>query len=423
MTNRTTNQFASAERRSYRLGLPALMASLTLAQPACAAWDVYPLASLEAGYSDNVQLRSKGTEEGGNSITAEGSLVVRNAQETSNTTLELTGKQTHFSSINLDDATSATLFLHSFKRGERVTYGAVASFDSQTLLRNGVVDLRTGEFLGSTDAILQDGSLSSDISPDPNLDYGVVEESSQRSQIYIAPYSRFTLSERTNLDFTAEYTGTRYDNKARASGMIERDTVAGTAQLSYQLTERNRISTSVRAGRTTSENEFDFDQVNLLLGWNRTISPNSYWLVEGGIGRAETDENLKATTTIVRAEYSTRTPRSRFRAFAERNTYPAGQGDLVVADRVEAQFRHQLTERWDWRLIGRGEKTNSDLSGNNSGNYKYLEGETSLAYQLSPNWEISGKYRFRWRDRNSDPEKATGHAAYVVITYAPRRPF
>lgn len=408
-------------RRLRRATLGTALA-VVVSSSAQAAWDVYPEVTAEYGLDDNIRLSPFEEDKAGVGA-AEGKVILRNVGETHNVRAAAGLRHSTYSGTDLKSGTTGSMQLSAEKRSERITYGVVGSYQNQPLLRFGAIDLATGEIVGDA-SIAQQGTGDANPTPIPDLDIGFVEEEVRRQFAQVAPSVSFTLSDRSSLRFGGSFYAAAYDSDAELLGLEDYENYGLSTQYTYRLSERSTVHLGLSAETTDADVSDDSDRQDVLIGFSRQLAEGTLVMVEAGVGRAKSDNGRKDTAALYRGTLEHRLENGHISVYLSRDNYPTGFGNTIRTDTLQAEWRTNLTERIDFRLRGMFLKADSNLdAGVTFEDREYADAEGRVSYALTPAWRIGGAYRYRWTDRDIDPNTASGNAAFFFVSFAPPRPF
>ncbi len=386
-----------------------------------AAWDMYPSFTAEAGVDDNVRLDSQG-EEKATTAALEGRLTVRNVSETHLVQAIAAVRQSEYFGTDVKGGTTGVATITANKRTERITYGFLANYTNQPLLRYGVIDIQSGRLIGTAESFVVNSGVLNEVNPD--LDIGFVEEQIRRKAIYLSPNISYQVSTRSNVQISGRFNDAKYDSTGDQLGLEDSQGYGVSATYSYEVSERTSLLATVAADYFRPDRSADSDRYDTTVGILRKLTDRTRFQVEVGVGQSDTKTGSKDTTIVYRASLDHRLERGQLGLYASRDSFPTGYGNIVETDQLSAELRYSLTERWDAQVRGSYTSTTSDLDAAlrfNDADYANIE--SRLGYALTPNWKVGGAYRFSWTDRQVDPDTAQGNAVFAFVSYTPQRPF
>jgi OMPG-porin 1 family len=230
----------------------------------------------------------------------------------------------------------------------------------------------------------------------------------------ISPFVTYKINETDSLSLTPSYSESAFTN-ANASDNF-RDRTNTNINLAWQRLWSERYSSSIsffysnsqsEQGSSNAQSSFSFDSVGLNLTNSYAWSEN--WKLDGTVGVRHTDseiDSIKSDSMGFLADINLNYTGENYSSgvYFNRSLTPSFQGQLQEQTSVGLHFSYKIAERLTARLsTGYQESTlvnSNDQNGQSS--RENLTVNPALSYQLSPEWTLSGSYRYRTQNRALD---------------------
>jgi hypothetical protein len=103
---------------------------------------------------------------------------------------------------------------------------------------------------------------------------------------------------------------------------------------------------------------------------------------------------------------------------------PSSEGGRTAVDQFRIQDNKRLSERWSLNVAVRLTRS-SDVAGTvlaNPGNRDHANAQALLAYLLTPEWVISGGYRYAYQKVPYFPASAHSNIVFITLGYHGQQP-
>ena len=387
------------------IGLLAVSATVHAQPP----WSVHPTFSVRAGVHDNVNLREddKGTTyEGSVSVGAilEQVSEVHQLRATGIVGYRGFGGDTDAT----DDGDFQSLLGEAGYRTERTTSRVTLALDR---------DFTRADIAVPTD----------EVDPGADIDTVRVEEFVRRYRARLNPSIDRSLTERWSVG--AAYTGLYLDydeEDVTRTGVVNHEV---NARSGYSLTEITTVGLGAHGGffrpRGTTGDRRGVDTYALIADLQHEFTELSTLRMTGGVRRSEprgSGDIDDDTGFLGSIEGTTRGQRWRGTATVERRLLPSSAGVLRETDQIRLRASRELSPRLGAALSARAFKTRRlGRTGDDESTQEYASLLPSVTYMLTPEWSVTGEYRFEYIDRSEREGNARGHAVFVSIDFRPRR--
>lgn len=240
----------------------------------------------------------------------------------------------------------------------------------------------------------------------------------------ILPELTMSLSERTGIGGSFEYSGARYEDDDDVTNK-DYNFVGGNAFLSWVLDERKDLRFGGYANRyeiTDGSTETDAygAEVELRSQWSETARLSALVFFEESdrtdyfpVPGEESDSGWGGT---IAGTWKWQVTQLRFtagRTFA--GTGGRGKSEL---DQLRLEYDRDLTRRFNLRVVGRVESRRAIGSGDTSNDRDFARGDLVLRWMATPTMFIQGGYSYIWEDRLTDAGDAANNRFFISFGYA-----
>lgn len=113
-------------------------------------------------------------------------------------------------------------------------------------------------------------------------------------------------------------------------------------------------------------------------------------------------------------------------AAASRSFNPSGSGQQVIIDSVTFNLSRPFTEKMTGSLDADGYNYNYRISSSTNvpstaQDYKIYQIAPHLRWQMAPEWNLEGGYRYTYIRRENEPTYATSNVIYLTLAYYPQK--
>lgn len=300
--------------------------------------------------------------------------------------------------------------------------------DLNTLYRWERAQLRTVARVSRRDvynADLEGGAFNPD-DPDAPTDpgTGTRTDGESVSRFRIVPELVISLSERTGIGGSVEYSGARYEDDEDDTNN-DYNFVGGNAFLSWTLDERNELRFGGYANRyeiTDGSTETDSvgAEVELRSRWSETSRMSALIFFEDSERQDYFPVPAKESDSGVGGEiagtWQGQVTRLRFavgRTFV--GTGARGKSEL---DQLRLQYDRDLTQRLNLLIVGRVESRRVIGSGDATNDRDFARGDLVLRWMATPTMFIQGGYSYIWEDQLTDAGDADNNRFFISFGYA-----
>ena len=258
-------------------------------------------------------------------------------------------------------------------------------------------------------------------------DAGRFNSNTERNLFRLSPSWAYSLTELDTLNLGVGWTEAFYESDALA----DYRSFNANAGWSRQVTPTDVMSLTMVADHYESESTLDLQSnaVAALVGWEHTLSERLRVSVAAGPQYFTTDVPSFAGGTLHTEEQDTigyrvnasidyqLSPQTSVGASFAHQIDPSGSGTPLERNRFEVNARHQFLPRLaaSLRAFLQLDSSPTNELGNNR-DRNYVSVEPRVIYELTPNWDLSGSYRFRTQDTDS-ADRAYSNAFFVTVTY------
>ncbi|MCK5830869.1 MAG: outer membrane beta-barrel protein [Methylococcales bacterium] len=254
---------------------------------------------------------------------------------------------------------------------------------------------------------------------------------SDRETFFVSPSVSFQLSELDRLTFLAHYTNTSYstdelDNVESSTTDSLSDYVDKGLNLSWsrQFSELYTGSISIFYSNykssdynrePTNQKESDSGGANISL----TYFLSEKWEIFGTVGGRVTntkrfnggsktssgyliDSGVNYKGEVLFAEFN-----------VKQSLEPSSQGSLNDQFRISFDLEYKITERFSASLLNSYQESESVDSSDKRRNYTF---NPSLSWKITPDWTLSGSYRYRYQKRPIDGLEETANSNLYMLS-------
>ena len=302
-----------------------------------------------------------------------------------------------------------------------------AFFDLRSLYRWERSQLRTlGRYSrqDSYSAELPGGEFDPLDPDDPaNPDSGVIVIGETRERYRVEPEFTFELTERTRAGVAADYQAVRYESDA-VSNHVDYDYFGGNAFVSWALGPRSDFSVGTYANRyEATDDSTETDAYGGTLGYQFRLSEVAGFGVNISYEKDDTTDFVPvtveestsgwgATVSAVRSGEA-----SAWRLTAGRTFIATGAGGKAESDQLRLQYDRDLTQRLEFRGVGRYESRNSISTRGQGNDRDYARADLSFRWMMAPTWYLQWGYSYIWQDRESAAGTGKNNKFFISVGY------
>jgi len=294
--------------------------------------------------------------------------------------------------------------------------------DDQKLHAKGEYLLERGGFNGSV-GINRDSTTETAF-----LDNGVVGASASRVEKYLANLgSLYSLAEDYTLTASISYRESNY----HTDRLVDNETRAAYLGLIHQYTPKTSLQLQANVSRFENDARIgvESDGVGLQLGFNTQVTESFTVAMLGGYSEIDTQYFTPAdvpardddsnTGWVLSSSLQYSGERSSIEASFQRQETASGDGYLIVSNRLRSEYSYKLTEQATLKLnfVAGNSGALDDAIKNDR---DYAEGGVQLTYRFAESWYVSGRYKYRYQDRERAAGDAGGNLFLASISYRPK---
>lgn len=398
------------------IALPLVAGFLVMSAPAHTAppWTAHPTFSLEGAAHDNLDLNEGGSENTYEGTTELGLILQQVSPLSFLRAKGVAGFRTY-----QDDAEDRD-------NDDYQSLLAEAGYRTELTLWN-----LTGTFLRDNTRV--DVTPEDMIDPGSDIDTAFDQRNARRYRATIRPSVEHSLTERLSVE--AGYVGTyrRYEGQ----DVDEAELFNHEAEVwsGYGLSEITTVGLGLQAAffRPSDEDEAlngdtrqSINTYSVVADVEHELSELSTIRISGGVRQSEpagSGGDFDTETGFVgRIEGSTEGRIWDTTAILERRLLPDNQGVLKETDQLLLRASRELRPRLEAAFSGRVFRTRSldERIGEAEGR-DYASLQPSLTYQLTPEWSVTGEYRFEYVDRDENQGDAYGNSVFLSIDFVPQQ--
>ncbi len=385
--------------KTTRSVMGIVVAVLVLPEPVYAeAWIIRPSLSAEGGYDDNVRLSATNEQEV-YSMRVSGEAEFGRLTERTDVRALLGIDLIQYydeDSVPDEDNEYAGLALQH-RLSELSTLRVDGSYKRDTILRS--VELFDPETPGAE--------------PGGDIDIGLTDVEVRRQRVVLNPAWRRSLSELSNLGIAYRLADVTYDEE-EGTDLIDYSRHMLSAAYGRDLSEVTTGSLTLRYGTFRPDQGSDVDTYELFGGVNYKYSQ----ILEAGLdaGAFYWERDDQDDTGWIYAVYARRKGElTELYGRLERQLYSSGTGDLVETDQLLVRLQHRFSPRTSLLMSGRVYQTEgiSDFRSDRD----FISFEPGLSWSITRAWTFGARYRYRWIDRQQDPDDADSSAVFATFRY------
>lgn len=270
-----------------------------------------------------------------------------------------------------------------------------------------------------------DGNWTRDTTLTSELDVsGLVQGRKRRVANYIAPSYTYVLSPRQTLGANVAYTKVNYKDAA-FTGLVDYDYVNAGFNWGYQWSEKTTISSLLFASRMEAQqvdNRLESSGAQVRL----TTSFSERWSGVFSVGGRHTEGNTLRTGSaqgwLAEARANRKDDYGSWEAAISRTIDPSGVGTLVQRDQLVLKREHDLSPLWH---IGMSAYLieNKDMQASVSRNRRYHNGVVRLSRVVTPDWHLDFTYSYDWQKYSQGVGEAERNRILLGIRYEPKSEF
>lgn len=260
---------------------------------------------------------------------------------------------------------------------------------------------------------------------------GVLVAFTQRNLWTASPSWTYNLTERWALVSGYQFAHATYEDGLRF-GLVNYDSHSGNVGLSYQVSEKMRVSLTGTASRfqapaSNLESQtyggqlsatYDFsDTLHLEAGAGPRFVKN---IVDNVTGTLRSDDQV----WIMNASLNKKFERISLMAVAGREINPSGLGLLIQTDRVSVTVDHQLTENLSASISGQVVLSSGIATAGINRQFadmRYASAVPRLSWRINDWWAANVWYIYGRSDIEGRSGTGVSHAAMFGVTYTPTK--
>jgi hypothetical protein len=361
-------------------------------------WYNQPRVSVGAIYNDNISLSPT---EARSSFGAQALAAIRAGYRSPTTDMGINaavGGTAYFDSSS-DDSTSVSLALDAAHQWERNRLGLGVTFSYLPT---------TASEVGTT---------------------GDFQEDNTQLRYSLSPSWSHQLTERLNFELLASYSDALYQNSSE--GLSDYRSLGGWLLGSYSLTEVTQLTGRLSFDRYESQGSTnESDSIGLSAGVRHEFSETFRGLAELGARSTESttaglfgeDVDSSSTGPLANLQLDWQRETGSWSAQIGRWLTPSGDG-LLDTTRVSVGGSQSLSERMAMQFGVQAFRNRGDVGANTTRRNRdrdYADASIGFSYQLAPDWQLQGTYRFAWQkyeDDKVDEGAGTGNSVFLNVSY------
>jgi len=404
----------SQAKTAGRVVLPALCLITASGASFGQAWVIEPSVQLQGQYDDNIRLA---TESPGTVFGTELSGEVGLSRLTE--VAELRGfLRLEFVTYtgnddNLRDEDNQFIGFSSLRRTELGQW----SLDGFVVRDRTLGDVEV--FLSPEGVIIDPDTVI--IDPDDDIDVGLVEVNVRRNRLTLNPAWQYSLTERTDIQLGYRFNTVFYEDEQEAD-LTDFTRHQVTGSVFHHLTPVDRVRADIEAIRYRAPDEDrEFDTYLLRAGIDRRFSETLRAGFSLGFRHTSFEtpqEDGDESGYVVRVDGTQRTQFGQFNARLERNLSPSGSGEVVQSDQFDFRMTREISPRLGFSMRARFFQNKSLREGDSRNDRRYFLIEPELRWNWTRWLSIGASYRYRWQERDQDPDSVESNAVFVSLIYA-----
>lgn len=282
--------------------------------------------------------------------------------------------------------------------------------------------------------------LSSNLSS-VSEDFGTVSRRINRKKQSVTPGYTRSLTER--LDFSLSYTMTDVDfEDADGTSFTPYNIETGSSSLSYDLTEKDKLTFSLQVTDYESKNNLvSYQTFVTQLGLGHTFS--EVWSTDLSIGVSRRKSTSLATKTIdlfgqtwvqpqevdaktnglvMNVGVSKRTELGSLNVSLSRSDSSSSFGGLDQVDSFKIDYEEKVTSFWHYSVGTRFESIKAITAASSFSDRDTLYFEAAVSYNVSLNWSANVSYSYAQRQlkgglSSSNNDKPHSNRVFIGLTY------
>ncbi len=261
----------------------------------------------------------------------------------------------------------------------------------------------------------------------------------------IRPEWNHSLSEKTALNLSYEFTDVTYENAAK-TGRVDYSIHSGQLNLSHQLTPKLLLFSNVSATLfSTPDIHASTTYYSLQIGgqykfserWEAEVALGGRYSfsdfrtqkiipvinTDGSVFLASISEknNDSALGSLAYASITHHYSMGQLKASVTQDIRPTGNGDLQTSNQAAFSWTHHLSEHLDFSLPLSALRASSISSDTNRLDRSYYQVAPLLRWHLSPEFSLGLRYRYRYQKFDNADDSAQSHGAMLSANYHWRR--
>ena len=411
----------------------AIACTLAVSLPIQAAeWSAEPKISLRSGYNDNIRMTRAAHD---------------SVWETALTPAVKFGVAKEHQGL----FGNADVVVRRFTGGEGRESGDVLDREDAHLRINTYHRTARDNFAADIN-ITRDSTLDAELDKDLN----VIEDRATRLSKSISPSWTRSLTEKTRLELSYNFSTVEYSDEIGGSNLIDYDYDVFSAALLRQMTPRIQGTLSASYSRYQPETNLESKTLSLQAGISRNFSETlsasflagrrettsdtrvlTGFCIGAPVGAAIPDcggftffqtglatDEIENTGAVFSASLTKILETGQLSASLSRSSSPSGQGELLDTTRLTLLGELSFTEtlRSSLRIEFSDQETIVSTTGiPEQGSRQFFQVTPRLAWRWRREWELAGEYQYAENEEVSGSDTATRNAVYLTLIYRPTR--
>lgn len=240
-------------------------------------------------------------------------------------------------------------------------------------------------------------------------DTGDFESSSNNNSWSVSPFMTYRINETDSLNLTPSYTESSFTGSP--SNFRNNNTINANLAWQHLWTEQYSSALSLfystydsQGSSSQGGTQINFDSIGA--NFSNTYALSENWKLSGTIGLRHTESeanSVKSSSFGFLADTSVEYTGENFSSGINfsRSLKPSNQGQLQEQSRVGFDFSYKLAERLS-ASFNTSYQESTRINETDQGTRKNITVQPSINWQMTPDWTLTGSYRYRTQDRTQN---------------------
>jgi len=389
-------------RRGVMYGALPLVAALSSAPAAAAAWEFNPTVEAGVLYDDNYRLTPAGTEIDVQGPVVDAALELRTLTQTGEFSFTPRVRAIYFPDATDLDTVDYFGVLNWEHRVQRAMTRVRGEFSQQDIVNSEQPDAETVGELGEADL----------------GDSGRAFIDNRRRRAMVRPTMSFELSPRRELQFGVGYADVSFEEQI-SEAQVDYAVADITAGLVTRYNETSSFITRLRGAQYDIETQEKTNGYGAEVEWNKRTVADTRGYLRAGAQNVELQNGDSEIAWIAGVGVEKMVGRNELFADLSRNVGPSSAGTVVTRNQLRARLTRAMTPRLSL-LAGIRGTYDEDVDPESAFRPRtYATGDVGLQWYWQEEFSLRFAYDYTWQEFRDEGTDATSSGAMLSVIYQP----